>query len=593
MLGWGAVLDDDNQLPKLLESFERATTKMLDRWSIMTYESHTINNSINSNNNSAPISFNLSTPNITTNKNINKNSNHLNVNSTIPQFESDSSSFQRSNRTSPIDEEKLISQNLSKLEDSIFYHLNNMLQNENIASVIESSVKFNDSLNELLIKVYNLYSENSINNTFNDHISQDFNEEEIRKMNAMATVVNEQCISLKYFLDEFFLLLKSELKPKLNHIKKVYKDSETSAAFTDESTSSSETDENDEFLSEQNLNDNESSPLIFHEECDELKKINSNITPKSGVTSNYNNLCKSNLSLTNKSSASMGASIITNAVSSANTLTPQDSKLVAGFNNQNTSAGINARSGSCNSSIQRRQALNSISRLFRHRRKVINRSNHLKALIKQIVKLADKRNIFNYKKKHFLTTANLNKNEFNTKNKNINDKNLQNVVPMIDISCYHQQQHHESNTTTTATNSSPTNNTAPTSNSNSLNQDDENNIFNFKNLNMINNDETNKNKIITCRCDDFEDEGYIQNEFDLVDETQENNKLLNYLELENKISRMKIDNSHSFLSTNNKILNHVSSDHLNTINYKIESKFSFSFIMIFQFWFLIKIFTLS
>ncbi len=38
VLGWGAALDDDNQLAKLLESFERATTKMLDRWSMMTYE---------------------------------------------------------------------------------------------------------------------------------------------------------------------------------------------------------------------------------------------------------------------------------------------------------------------------------------------------------------------------------------------------------------------------------------------------------------------------------------------------------------------------------------------------------------------------
>ncbi|RNA13764.1 diacylglycerol kinase delta [Brachionus plicatilis] len=42
VLGWGSALDDDNQLPKLLETFERATTKMLDRWSIMayTYDTH-------------------------------------------------------------------------------------------------------------------------------------------------------------------------------------------------------------------------------------------------------------------------------------------------------------------------------------------------------------------------------------------------------------------------------------------------------------------------------------------------------------------------------------------------------------------------
>ncbi|XP_028967107.1 diacylglycerol kinase eta [Galendromus occidentalis] len=38
VLGWGSVCDDDNQLPQLLEKYERATTKLLDRWSILTYE---------------------------------------------------------------------------------------------------------------------------------------------------------------------------------------------------------------------------------------------------------------------------------------------------------------------------------------------------------------------------------------------------------------------------------------------------------------------------------------------------------------------------------------------------------------------------
>jgi hypothetical protein len=550
VLGWGAVLDDDNQLPKLLESFERATTKMLDRWSIMTYESQSNNNAGSTVNNNTPIPF---TQSIATDNNINKNNSQINVNCTIPQHESDSNSFQKFS----LEEEIVKCQNLSKIEDSISYHLNNMLQNENITSVIESSVKFNDTLNALLIKVYNLYSENSINNSFNDPIYHDFNEE-TRKMNAMTAVVNEQCISLKLFLEDFFLLLKNELRPKINRIKKVYRDSETSAAFTDESTSSSETDENDDFLSQQNHNDNESCPLIFREDSSELRKVNTNVSPKSGASLNYTNLCLSNLSLTNNSSTSMGASIITNAVSSANTLTPQDSKLLSSFNNQN--AGINVRSGSCNSSIQRRQALNSISRLFRHRRKVINRSNHLKGLIKQIVKLADKKNFLNIKKNQYLTTGNISKNDYTIHNKNMNENNLQNLVPTIDISCYQLQKTHESNTTTTATNSSPTNNTAPTSNSNSLNQDEEINYFNFKNVN----NNSNKTKNQKNKCDDFEDEGYNEN--------QENVKLLNFIELENKITQMNISNNNAFLSTNNKIVNHVSSDHLNTINYQIESK---------------------
>ncbi|XP_003790393.1 diacylglycerol kinase eta isoform X1 [Otolemur garnettii] len=38
VLGWGASYDDDTQLPQILEKLERASTKMLDRWSVMTYE---------------------------------------------------------------------------------------------------------------------------------------------------------------------------------------------------------------------------------------------------------------------------------------------------------------------------------------------------------------------------------------------------------------------------------------------------------------------------------------------------------------------------------------------------------------------------
>lgn len=38
VLGWGSSCDDDTHLPQLLEKYEKASTKMLDRWSIMTYE---------------------------------------------------------------------------------------------------------------------------------------------------------------------------------------------------------------------------------------------------------------------------------------------------------------------------------------------------------------------------------------------------------------------------------------------------------------------------------------------------------------------------------------------------------------------------
>uniref|UniRef100_G3NM37 Diacylglycerol kinase n=1 Tax=Gasterosteus aculeatus TaxID=69293 RepID=G3NM37_GASAC len=38
VLGWGSACDDDTQLPQILEKLERASTKMLDRWRIMVYE---------------------------------------------------------------------------------------------------------------------------------------------------------------------------------------------------------------------------------------------------------------------------------------------------------------------------------------------------------------------------------------------------------------------------------------------------------------------------------------------------------------------------------------------------------------------------
>ncbi|XP_030635538.1 diacylglycerol kinase delta [Chanos chanos] len=43
VLGWGGLCDDDAQLLQILEKLERATTKMLDRWSVMTYEIPTKN----------------------------------------------------------------------------------------------------------------------------------------------------------------------------------------------------------------------------------------------------------------------------------------------------------------------------------------------------------------------------------------------------------------------------------------------------------------------------------------------------------------------------------------------------------------------
>ncbi|XP_014665282.1 PREDICTED: diacylglycerol kinase delta-like [Priapulus caudatus] len=38
VLGWGGLVDDDTHLSQLIERYEMARTKMLDRWSLMTYE---------------------------------------------------------------------------------------------------------------------------------------------------------------------------------------------------------------------------------------------------------------------------------------------------------------------------------------------------------------------------------------------------------------------------------------------------------------------------------------------------------------------------------------------------------------------------
>ncbi|XP_054270503.1 diacylglycerol kinase eta-like isoform X1 [Macrosteles quadrilineatus] len=38
VLGWGSSCDDDTHIPQLLDRYEKASTKILDRWSIMTFE---------------------------------------------------------------------------------------------------------------------------------------------------------------------------------------------------------------------------------------------------------------------------------------------------------------------------------------------------------------------------------------------------------------------------------------------------------------------------------------------------------------------------------------------------------------------------
>ena len=204
VLGWGAALDDDNQLPKLLESFERATTKMLDRWSMMTYEIPT--------NQSAGM---LNPTDATLiNSNLNRN---------IPIGESVYTMNHEHLSNSNFDElKKDNDENLTHLEDSIWYHLSNMLQNENINNIIESSQILENKITEALIRVNDLYNIYNLPNEFGNPLQSKFNtsccakpvldEDDSRMLSTMAAIVTDQCISVKHKLNIFFALLKNELK---------------------------------------------------------------------------------------------------------------------------------------------------------------------------------------------------------------------------------------------------------------------------------------------------------------------------------------------------------------------------------------------
>ncbi|CAF0782721.1 unnamed protein product [Brachionus calyciflorus] len=155
VLGWGGALDDDNQLPKLLETFERSTTKMLDRWSIMTY----------------CLEDDSKEPQIPNNKNENI----------------------------PLENKQ---ENLKILETEILYNINNLVLNDSIQAVIESTHNLNDKISKLK---YNF--ENRV--FFSDKIKLNF------KFESIYNLIREQLNLMDKKLIEFYNLLKSELKGSL------------------------------------------------------------------------------------------------------------------------------------------------------------------------------------------------------------------------------------------------------------------------------------------------------------------------------------------------------------------------------------------
>jgi hypothetical protein len=450
VLGWGAALDDDSQLPKLLESFERATTKMLDRWSIMTYE---ISSAASSNANSSTYlttsgvgtaSKRSSTSAGETSMNNNKRRQST-LSSKIPLGVSSSNIYNSINNLSiynhlnDAEHESTSRECIYNLEESIWYHLTNMLQNENINIVIESSKVLNDKVTEILIRVNDIYNNanlkenttepilskilNSTSNATNasqsnentgnksvtsktrakensicsdissaladrllePHHYQQYNnqqqqqqqndEDENRMLNSIAATVADRCILLKHKLNDFFELLKGELKSSVvslatlngsGHEENCNSNSLSlpAASLTlsrSSSSSSSDTDHLNEDYDNDNvlLNDNEKSP-----------------------NHNLNQTYGSNLTL-NRRNSSVCTSMITHPASGI------DSTKI-----QRIGIGNISRQSSQVTKTNDEDFVgkSSISRLFGHRRRIVARANSLRRAIKHIVKLADKNN---------------------------------------------------------------------------------------------------------------------------------------------------------------------------------------------------------
>ncbi len=240
------------------------------------------------------------------------------------------------------------SESLANIESVLWFHFNNMLQSENISSIIESTRIFNEKIDHVLSMVYKNYSEiiNDSNRSLSPHDTK-YNNYILN--NAMAAVVIDQGIILRQNITEFFQMLAQELILVPNANQKAdgtanrengkqesiinENDSETSAAFTASNVSTSDESETKEELegvelaSSINLNQNKH---LMHTELVPINHVNSN-----------------HVAISN------------------------------------------------NSSINRRLMLNSISKLFKNKRKVIAKSNQLKQMMKQMIKLADKEKMTN------------------------------------------------------------------------------------------------------------------------------------------------------------------------------------------------------
>ncbi|XP_026082792.1 diacylglycerol kinase delta-like isoform X1 [Carassius auratus] len=141
VLGWGSACDDDTQLPQILEKLERASTKMLDRWSIMVYETK------------------------------------------LPRHHSGSTVTEDCSEDSEV-------QHILTYEDSVAAHLSKILTSDQHSVVISSAKVLCETVKDFVLKVGRAYERNSENS------------EESEAMAKKCGVLKEKLDSLLKTLNE-------------------------------------------------------------------------------------------------------------------------------------------------------------------------------------------------------------------------------------------------------------------------------------------------------------------------------------------------------------------------------------------------------
>lgn len=424
------MLDDDNQLPKLLESFERATTKMLDRWSILTYENPLM---ISTNNHqlSQPHAY---TPIKNSNSNLRLSVSERNSTHNLSKSNSNIPSNLKLTLEYP---PRVESQNqgfyddLSTLRSGILQSLADLLQNKNISKVIESSRTLNEKVYELTLRITEMYNHKKLT-SYNNlglgsmHIGKNksnlnltkYQEECTENVDVKAELAAQRCSAVKEKLNSFFELLKDELKSshapqQRNHINGSHANDELSAS------ASSESDNTDESFFDTNPNKNvedDDDEDDIDDDIDSYDELEEQTAGNQTLMMNEHTLLSvindkkfysSSLEISSSPkrpststselrvmNGSIGHQVVKKSVQPAKSITnigPNKPPRLTSSNLSNNDAEIflGGPPSMVNTS-SRRQMLTTISKMFRDRRKVLTRANSFKKAINQVFKLADK-----------------------------------------------------------------------------------------------------------------------------------------------------------------------------------------------------------